>query len=151
MATLTDLLTSKIPPHSLEAERAVLGAILGHGLDAVLAGTFIGLIAGLVINAWRKSRESRRGTVTATSATPACGRADFTQPIKVSTSSSNIAVPPIASGSIMIDSMLLMIAVPSFLMVRGLCVRPPVSAPASRSQIIASPPPLCRPNGRMAP
>src|SRR5580704_14190876 len=59
--------------------------------------------------------------------------------------------PPIASGSIMIDSMLLMIAVPSFLMVRGLCVRPPVSAPASRSQIIASPPPLCRPNGRMAP
>ena len=28
MATLTDLLTSKIPPHSLEAERAVLGAIL---------------------------------------------------------------------------------------------------------------------------
>lgn len=28
MATLTELLTSKIPPHSLEAERAVLGAIL---------------------------------------------------------------------------------------------------------------------------
>jgi len=28
VATLTDLLTSKIPPHSLEAERAVLGAIL---------------------------------------------------------------------------------------------------------------------------
>ncbi len=28
MATVTDLLTSKIPPHSLEAERAVLGAIL---------------------------------------------------------------------------------------------------------------------------
>ncbi len=28
MATLADLLTSKIPPHSLEAERAVLGAIL---------------------------------------------------------------------------------------------------------------------------
>ena len=28
MATLEDLLTSKIPPHSLEAERAVLGAIL---------------------------------------------------------------------------------------------------------------------------
>ncbi len=28
MATLNDLLTSKIPPHSLEAERAVLGAIL---------------------------------------------------------------------------------------------------------------------------
>ena len=28
MATLADLLTSKIPPHSLEAERAVLGAVL---------------------------------------------------------------------------------------------------------------------------
>ena len=28
MATLADLLTSKIPPHSMEAERAVLGAIL---------------------------------------------------------------------------------------------------------------------------
>lgn len=28
MATVTDLLTSKIPPHSLEAERAVLGAVL---------------------------------------------------------------------------------------------------------------------------
>jgi len=28
VATLEDLLTSKIPPHSLEAERAVLGAIL---------------------------------------------------------------------------------------------------------------------------
>ena len=28
MATLSDLLTSKIPPHSLEAERAVLGAVL---------------------------------------------------------------------------------------------------------------------------
>ena len=28
MATLDDLLTYKIPPHSLEAERAVLGAIL---------------------------------------------------------------------------------------------------------------------------
>ena len=28
MATLTELLTSKIPPHNLEAERAVLGAIL---------------------------------------------------------------------------------------------------------------------------
>src|SRR4029077_6770104 len=28
VATLTDLLTSKIPPHSLEAERAVLGAVL---------------------------------------------------------------------------------------------------------------------------
>ncbi len=28
MATLTEFLTSKIPPHSLEAERAVLGAIL---------------------------------------------------------------------------------------------------------------------------
>ena len=28
MAPLTELLTSKIPPHSLEAERAVLGAIL---------------------------------------------------------------------------------------------------------------------------
>lgn len=28
MATVTELLTSKIPPHSLEAERAVLGAIL---------------------------------------------------------------------------------------------------------------------------
>jgi hypothetical protein len=34
---------------------------------------------------------------------------------------------------------------------RGLCVRPPVRAPASRSQITARPPPLCRPNGRMAP
>jgi hypothetical protein len=28
MASLTDLLTSKIPPHNLEAERAVLGAVL---------------------------------------------------------------------------------------------------------------------------
>src|SRR5262249_23756253 len=28
VATLADLLTSKIPPHSLEAERALLGAIL---------------------------------------------------------------------------------------------------------------------------
>ncbi len=28
MATLTELLTSKIPPHNLEAERAVLGAVL---------------------------------------------------------------------------------------------------------------------------
>ena len=28
MATLADLLTSKIPPHSLEAERAVLGGML---------------------------------------------------------------------------------------------------------------------------
>ena len=28
MATLAELLTSKIPPHSLEAERALLGAIL---------------------------------------------------------------------------------------------------------------------------
>lgn len=34
MATLTDLLTSKIPPHDLPAERAVLGALL---LDSVTA------------------------------------------------------------------------------------------------------------------
>jgi len=31
VATLTDLLTSKIPPHSLEAERAVLGRFCSSG------------------------------------------------------------------------------------------------------------------------
>ena len=35
---------------------AVLGAWLGRGFDAVITGGFIGLIAGLVFNAWRKSR-----------------------------------------------------------------------------------------------
>ena len=30
------------------------------GFDAALAGGFIGLIAGLVFNSWRKSRAARR-------------------------------------------------------------------------------------------
>ena len=34
MATLTDLLTSKIPPHSLEAERAVLPDLLARSGEA---------------------------------------------------------------------------------------------------------------------
>lgn len=35
---------------------AVLGAMLGHRFDGVVAGGFIGFIAGLVFNSWRKSR-----------------------------------------------------------------------------------------------
>ena len=35
MATPSDLLSSRIPPHSLEAERAVLGAVLDDGADAL--------------------------------------------------------------------------------------------------------------------
>jgi len=35
MATLTDLLTTKIPPQNLEAERAVLGSILLEGAGAI--------------------------------------------------------------------------------------------------------------------
>ena len=91
----------------------------------------------------RSARRARSGSPGAsTSATPACGLADFTQLMKVSTSSSKSSVLPIAAGSMMTDSMLLMMSWPSFLMVRGLCVRPPVRAPASRSQITARPPPL---------
>ena len=40
---------------------AVLGAMLGHGFDTVVAGGFIGLVAGLVVNAWRTSRAQRPG------------------------------------------------------------------------------------------
>jgi uncharacterized membrane protein len=39
----------------------VLGLAFGHGVDAALAGGFIGLIAGLVVNAWRKSRAAAHG------------------------------------------------------------------------------------------
>ena len=39
---------------------AVLGAMLGHGFEPTLAGGFIGLIAGLVINSWRRSRAPAR-------------------------------------------------------------------------------------------
>lgn len=39
---------------------ALMGASLGHGFDATLAGGFIGLIAGLVISAWRKSGTQAR-------------------------------------------------------------------------------------------
>ena len=39
---------------------AVLGAMLGRGFDAIITGGFIGLIAGLVFNSWRKSRAARR-------------------------------------------------------------------------------------------
>ena len=47
----------------------------------------------------RSTRRARSGSPGAsTSATPGCGLADFTQVMKVSTSSSNIAVPPIAVG-----------------------------------------------------
>src|SRR5476651_1243430 len=99
----------------------------------------------------RSSLRARSGSPgVSTSATPGRGLADFTQVMKVSTSSSKNSVPPIDSGSMMIDSMLFTMSVPS-LIVRGECVLPPVSAPARRSQITARPPPLCRPNGRMAP
>jgi uncharacterized membrane protein len=37
---------------------ALLGAMLGRGLDAAVAGAFIGFIAGLVFNSWRKSRNA---------------------------------------------------------------------------------------------
>jgi len=44
---------------------AVLGGMFGHGIDATAAGGFIGLIAGLVLNSWRKSRAAlRSGAVT---------------------------------------------------------------------------------------
>src|SRR5581483_3086685 len=65
----------------------------------------------------RSARRMRSGSPGAsTSLTPGWGLADLTQVMKVSTSSSNSALPPIASGSMMIDSMLLMMSVPSFLM-----------------------------------
>src|SRR5438876_176561 len=66
----------------------------------------------------RSSLRARSGSPGAsTSTTPGCGLADFTQVMKVSTSSSNSSVPPIAAGSMTIDSILLMMSVPSFLMV----------------------------------
>jgi uncharacterized membrane protein len=39
---------------------AVLGAMLGHGIDAIVAGGFIGLVAGLVLNSWRKARAASK-------------------------------------------------------------------------------------------
>ena len=39
---------------------AVLGGIVGHGIDAIVAGGFIGLIVGLVVHSWRKSRAAPR-------------------------------------------------------------------------------------------
>jgi uncharacterized membrane protein len=39
---------------------AVLGGMVGHGIDAIVAGGFIGLIAGLVVHSSRKSRAASR-------------------------------------------------------------------------------------------
>ena len=39
---------------------AVLGVMIGRGFDAAIAGGFVGLIAGLVFNSWRKSRAAAR-------------------------------------------------------------------------------------------
>ena len=48
---------------------AVIGGMVGHGIDATVAGGFIGLIAGLVINSWRKSRAGvRSGAAAGTAA-----------------------------------------------------------------------------------
>ncbi|HEX6136647.1 MAG TPA: DUF2339 domain-containing protein [Casimicrobiaceae bacterium] len=41
---------------------AALGGLLGHGLNAVVAWGFVGLIAGLVFDAWRKSRQRPAGS-----------------------------------------------------------------------------------------
>ncbi len=49
---------------------AVLGAILGHGFDAAVGGGFIGLIAGLVFNSWRRSRVPHAVPRVATEADP---------------------------------------------------------------------------------
>lgn len=49
---------------------AVLGGLIGHGFDAVVAGGFIGLIGGLVFNAWRKGRAARHGAVATATAAP---------------------------------------------------------------------------------
>ena len=38
----------------------VVGMMIGRGLDAALAGGFVGLIAGLVFNSWRKTRAAAR-------------------------------------------------------------------------------------------
>jgi uncharacterized membrane protein len=50
---------------------AVLGAGLGRGFDAMIAGGFIGLIAGLVFSAWRKSRGMPQAGASASGATSA--------------------------------------------------------------------------------
>src|SRR6478672_1776850 len=49
---------------------AVLGAMLGHGFDAVAGGGFVGLIAGLVFSSWRKGRASRAAPLAAAEADP---------------------------------------------------------------------------------
>ena len=49
---------------------AVLGAMLGHGFDAAVGGGFIGLIAGLVFNSWRKSRTPRAAPLDAADGDP---------------------------------------------------------------------------------
>ena len=50
---------------------AVLGGMLGRGFDAIVAGGFIGLIAGLVVNSWRKSRAALRSGAAAITAAEA--------------------------------------------------------------------------------
>ena len=49
---------------------AVLGAMLGHGFDAIVGGGFIGLIAGLVFNSWRRNRGPRAAPLAAADADP---------------------------------------------------------------------------------
>ena len=44
---------------------AVLGGMVGHGIDAIVAGSFIALIAGLVVHSWRKSRAAPRSAAAA--------------------------------------------------------------------------------------
>ena len=39
----------------------VLGALLGHRFESAVAGAFIGLVAGLVFNSWRKGRAAAGG------------------------------------------------------------------------------------------
>jgi uncharacterized membrane protein len=56
---------------------AVLGALLGHRFDTILAGGFIGLIAGLVLNAWRQARAAGRG------ATAPAGAAAIGDPLDI--------------------------------------------------------------------
>jgi len=50
---------------------AVLGGMVGHGIDATVAGGFVGLIAGLIIHSWRKSRAASRGGAAAGTAADA--------------------------------------------------------------------------------
>jgi predicted membrane protein DUF2339 len=49
---------------------AMLGVVLGRGFDGAVAGGFIGLIAGLVFDSWRKNRRAGR-KASATAATGA--------------------------------------------------------------------------------